>query len=118
MSEAMGNNTVVVLRAPLVDDPVDNTAYRDWSNATSVTYTGCMVQPFQLSSKLQIEMNIDREFSAAYFRVWMPAGADVGPYDRLLINGVTHDVYGVPGSWYDLGGTESHVSVLTYVRRG
>lgn len=115
---ALGGNTVVRVRAPLVNDVVDNTAYRDWGNASLLTVTGCMIQPFQLSSKLQIEMNIDREFSAAFFRIWMPAGTDIKPTDRLRVAGLELDVYGVPGPWFDLNGLPSHLSVLTYVREG
>jgi len=118
MTTKLGANVVTRVRAPLVDDPIDSTAYRDWDNATEVTYTGCMIQPFQLSSKLQVEYNIDREFAAAYFRVWLPPGADVISTDKLRVNGITLEVYGVPGTWFDLDGNESHVSVLCYVRTG
>jgi len=118
MSSALGQTVITVVRAALVQDSLDNTSYRDWANATRTTYSGCMIQPFQLSSKLQIEKNLDREFSAAYFRVWMPAGADVVSTDRLETHGLSLDVYGFPGSWFDLEDVESHVAVLCYVRKG
>jgi hypothetical protein len=118
MTKRMGNNTVVIVHAALTTDPKDNTQYRDWTNATRTEVRWCMVQPFQLSSRLQKADNQAREWRAAYFRIWFPAGTVLDAADRLEFNGQTHDVYGEPGTWWDLNGVESHITCLTLVREG
>ena len=114
---SMGNLTVVRVRAALTTES-DGSYIRDWDGATSTAINGCMIQPFQLSSRLQIEMNLDREFSSAYFRFWFPPGTDIQSTDRLVFNGNTYEVYGVPGTWFDQDGTEHHVTCLAIQRRG
>lgn len=115
---SLGMETVTIVRAPLATNPRDNSQFRDWASATKTDIEGCQVQPFLLSNKLQIEDNLQREFGASYFRVWLPAGTIVLYTDRLVHRNRTMDVYGQPGIWFDFEGVESHITVLAYFREG
>ena len=113
---ALGSTPVTVLTAPLVVATRDNSKFRDWDNAVSVTYQGNMLEPFQLSSRLQIQNDLDREFSSSYGRLWMVPEADMQPNQRVVIHGVTYEVNGRPIPWYDLEDVRSHWTVLLLTR--
>lgn len=118
MAGSLGSTAVTVLTAPLVRRARDNSFYRDWTNASEITHTNCMLQPFQLSSRLQIQDNLDREFTSAYARLWMPPEADMRPNQRVRIHGQTFDVHGEPLLWHDLEDSASHWTVLLYRLEG
>lgn len=112
----LGSTPVTVLTAPLVTQTRDNSLARDWSNPVSVTYQGNMLEPFQLSSRLQIQNNLDREFSSAFGRLWMVPEATMEPNQRVVIHGVTYEVQGQPILWRDLEDVASHWTVLLLLR--
>jgi|SRR6476646_176423 len=117
-NKILGKNMVVIKRAPLVRDPRDNSLYRDWSRATLTEVTECMIEPFPMAEKLNIEDNRDREYSKSAERVYMPAGTDVVYTDHLIFQGKEWSVLGYPGVWYDLQGNMRYVSVIAVIRQG
>src|SRR5262245_33827199 len=110
----LGSTPVTVITAALVQRTRDNSFYRDWDHASEVTYPNCMLEPFQLSSRLQIQNNADRNFSSAYARLWMPPTALMEPNQRVRIHSVEFDVHGEPILWRDFDDTPSHWTVLIY----
>lgn len=110
----LGSTTVTVITAPLVKRLRDNSYYRDWDNAVEVVHANCMLEPFQLSSRLQIQDNNDREFASAYVRLWMPPEAVMEPNQRVRIHGAEFDVHGQPILWRDFEDVPSHWTVLIY----
>lgn len=114
----LGNTPVTVMTAPFATLARDGSLYRDWANAVSITYQGNMLEPFQLSSRLQVQKNQDREFASSYGRLWMVPEADMQPGQRVVVHGVEYDVHGSPIPWYDLEDVRSHWTVLVLVRSG
>ena len=115
---ALGSTAVTVMTAALAYSSRDNSQYRDWANPVSVTYQGNMLEPFQLSSRLQVQKNQDREFASAYGRLWMIPQADMKPGQRVIIHGVEYDLHGSPIPWYDFEDVRSHWTCLVLVRSG
>lgn len=118
LSTDLGSEVVTRLRAPQVADPVDGSLYRDWTTAAALDIPGCSVQPFLLSNKLVLEDNLQREFAGEFYRLYLPAGSDILPDDRIIWRGNTMDIYGFEGAWYDFEGNPSHVQALAYRRKG
>jgi hypothetical protein len=114
----LGNDTVTILRAPLVSVPRDGSLVRDWDNATTTSVTKCNVQPFPMAEKLVIEENRDREYVRSAYRVHAPAGTRVEHTDRVIYNGDTYDVFGHMGEWHRFSGKENHVTFIIRLREG
>lgn len=114
----LGNTTITIYEAPLATDTRDNSLYHDWDHPIVTVVKGCMIEPMQLAARLQLQTNREREYAAAYIRVWMPPSAPVKPNQRLLINNQWYDIHGQPHLWYDLEGVASHWGVLVLVRSG
>jgi hypothetical protein len=112
----IGGQTVVQKRAPLVTDSSDNTQYRDWAHATLTTVTECSVQPFVLSNRYSIEENSAREFSDTVYRVWAPPSPAWQHTDRVLIDGVEHEVWAHPVTHYYYDGTPCMQTFLAKLR--
>ena len=115
---SLGAHTLTVLRAPMITDPVDNTQSRDWQHPTSTPITGCEVQPFLLSSRLEVEVDTLREFSRTLYRVWAPGAADIQYTDRIVWRGTTYEVVAEPGLWSYGDATPSHTNFLMGLRSG
>lgn len=114
----LGGNTIIVVRAPLITDPRDNSLYRDWAHATLFTIKNVMAEPFPLAEKLNFEDNRDREFSRTACRFYMPADTDILYTDRIRHENNDYDVFGHPGRWFDLDGKGNHIAVIGRVRSG
>lgn len=67
----------------------------DWENADELTITGCSVQP----SSTSLSQDGRVLGIADLYTVYMPADADVAEGDRVVYNGETFVVRGVPGMW-------------------
>lgn len=80
-------------------------SFRDWANATSKSIDGCHVQPDSTSSDFT-----DREQSTLTYTLWAPVGADVLKGDRIVAQGRTFDVIGVPYCWYSPRGSVDHMT--------
>lgn len=118
MSIKLGYDTIIIISAPLVADPRDNTQYRDWANANRVVVRNCLVQPFLLTDKLKIEENEEREFSEDTWRVWAPAGTVIDHHNRVEFQGVVYEVRGLPGEWRDFTGRVAHLNFMIRRRVG
>lgn len=114
----LGNQSIVVVRAPLAPNARDGTLERNWAAATRTTVSGCSVQPFKLAEKLNFEDNREREFARTALRVFAPAGTDIESTDRMEYAGKTFDVFGHSGSWNDFTGTQHHVAFVARLREG
>lgn len=87
------SETVTVLRAGTTTDRYRNVV-ADWSNPARTEVPGCAVAPGTSS-----EENAGRTAVIAGLTVYLPAGADVRPADRIEIRGVVYDIDGEPGDW-------------------
>jgi len=114
----LGNDSFIRKRAPLVQNPRDNTWYRDWDNATELLITNCMVQPFRLSEKLNFEITVEREFSRTVMRFFCPADTDIESTDRIIYLGKEYTVFGHLGQWFNFRGELNHVAFLARRREG
>lgn len=117
-SRPLGNESIFVIRAPLVRNERTNSDYRDWDNATETEVKFCNVQPFPLAEKLNEEVSISREYARSSIRIYAPAGTDIRHTDRIRYRGNDHDVFGFAGDWQDFSGTPHHVAVVARRREG
>ena len=115
----LGQETIVVENAPLVTGRT-GALIRDWDNAAQTVISECMIQPFILADKLNYTNDGEREFTKNSFRVFAPPGTAsiVQPESRILWRGVTYEVQGIPGKWFDFDSTEVYVAFLIRDRRG
>lgn len=113
----LGPDTITILNAELVADVRDNTEYRDWANAEETVVTGCFLQPFLLSTKLQYEYTQDREYTTTFFQLFAPYGAPLGAHSRVEFDGLTYEVQGNPGKWRDFEGSH-HMEAVLKLREG
>jgi hypothetical protein len=97
-------DTIVVLRAPLVDDPDYGNQVPDWPNATETTVTGCRVQPERGS-----DYTIDREAVLTRWRLFAPPTIDLLATDRVRHDGVDYDVEGSVERWPSPTNALAHV---------
>lgn len=106
--------TVIRWRAPLVADEYGNKA-RNWTNATSTTYTSCAVA---LGSAFD-DLPIADEASASDLSVLITdSGAEVLPTDRLEVRDRMYEVVGEPFTWkHPMTGTEFGVAARVRARR-
>jgi len=115
----LGADTVTIIRAPISNSSRDNSQIRDWSLAVEVDYPYCKVEPFPTTkNRLFIEVEVQREFAANYFRLWLVPGCDVKSTDRMRWRGHEMDITGVPTEWTDFEGEVVYIGVLGYIREG
>lgn len=114
----LGSDTFTIVRAPLLTDPIDDSEYRDWNNATRTVVNDASVQPFPMAEKLNFEDNRDREFSRTAVRFFAPPGTRVESTDRIEFDGDTYDVFGQGGPWRRFGGQERYVQFIGRMREG
>ena len=117
-SRPLGKATIVVIRAPLVDNPRTGAKVRDWENATETTVMNCNCQPFPLAEKLNFELMDNREFARSSVRVYAPAGTEIEHTDRIRYRGDTYEVFGFPGDWQDFHEVPHHVAFVMRIRSG
>ena len=118
MSRPLGNETIEIVRAPLVRSARDNSENRDWNNPERWTIYEANVQPFILSEKLLVEVSGEREFLKQVWRVWVPAGSDVTYTDRCIWRCQEYDVLGINGIWNHIMGPEHHRDFMIRLREG
>jgi hypothetical protein len=118
MARKLGSSTFTIVSAPLVLNPLDNTSYRDWQNATQVVVKNASVQPFRMAEKLNLEINKEREFSRTGLRFFAPPGIRVDANDRIVYDNEEYSVFGHLGIWKDRRGREHHVEFLARRREG
>ena len=88
-----GETVTVLTRAQTGTDRYGKPAY-DWPGP-GVEVTGCAVAPRTSAEPLEV----GRQAVITGLTVYMPSWVTVGPYDRLIVRGVTYRVEGEPGQW-------------------
>lgn len=114
----LGSETITILRAPLVTDPVDFSEYRDWDNPTETTVNDVTAEPFLMAEKLNFEYERNREYAQTALRFYCPAGTRFESTDRIRYDGLIYEVFGHGGVWHRLNGEEHHVQVIGRRRQG
>jgi hypothetical protein len=109
-------DTVTRLRAPDVTGPDGATIPGDWSTVTEgqllkVDYAA-EFQP--LSSTEDV---VSQQRTESTHRVFLPAGADVLPTDRVRFLGVDYQIEGDPER-FRKGGAEHHVELFVFRIQG
>lgn len=115
----IGSESITLLRAPLVKDARSGQMIRDWSSAVEYPITGCSVQPFPLSEKLNVEVSDNREFIRSSVRVYAPPDSILPePTDRFLYRGREYELFGFTSEWVDLEGALDHLAYIGRIREG
>lgn len=122
MIRPLGGDTITILKPTTAVDSRDNTTYLTFSPpSASIAVSGCMVEPFLLSEKLQFEDTRERDYARTTWRVWAPATADVlsiDRHDRLIYDGQEYEIFGYVGVWKYLSGNTRHVQFIIQLRLG
>lgn len=117
--DKLGSDLVTVVRAPIINSTRDNSEVRDWDNPVLTDYPFCKVEPFPTTkNRLFIEVEIDREFAANYYRLWLTPDCDVKSTDRLRWLNQEMDIAGIPIIWTDFEGIVIYIGALGYIREG
>lgn len=103
------NDTVTVMRAPLVESR--GSSVRDWSNAKGHEIGGCSVQVSSATGDIQ-----GREHASVSCLLLAPPGSDIAIGDRIIFDGKTWNVVGEPYAQRSATGRISHL-VATMERR-
>lgn len=93
MTFPFGEPVTVLTRAQTGTDRYGNAVY-GWPEP-GTTYDRCAFAPG--TSTEPVEPGRTAVLVDAV--VYLPAGAEVGPADRLIVRGVTYEVQGEPGDW-------------------
>lgn len=97
------NDTVMVIRAPLVDRR--GTQVRDWDSAEQIEIGGCSVQPSQSTRDFDGRtLSVSEDWT-----LYAPPGADIRAGDRIAWRGVTYELNGSPMLWESPTGRISHI---------
>jgi hypothetical protein len=96
---AMTGEDVVILTASTATDEYGNTI-EDWDNPTETTVT--TIAP--LEPRPVGEAFIDsRNAVTSGWTLYLPAGTEVAPRDRVRVRGEEYPVQGQPADWGDAG---------------
>jgi len=82
---------IIIQRAGFTVDKYNNPGI-DWSNTTETTVSGWL----DTNQRRMGEQETNRDALESDGNAFLPAGTDVLGTDRLIINGVTYQVYGIP----------------------
>ncbi|MEU7096057.1 hypothetical protein [Kitasatospora aureofaciens] len=96
--------SITIQRAGAAKDRYGNVGL-DWSNPTSTTVLGWL----DTNQRKMHEEIRNRDESESDGNAFLPAGTDILPTDRLIINGTTYQVYGVPAPVYRPGWGLHHI---------
>jgi hypothetical protein len=114
--EGTFDKTITRLRASTTTDTYGNTAL-DWSNPDSLTMA-CRASPpilkVRLGSHAADEDMSGRDTIRHDFEAWV-ANDDWNALDRAVIDGLTYEVMGPPGSRTDMDGNYLYTKVLLRV---
>lgn len=79
----------------------------DWSNTTSVSISGCSVQPAATSlSQDGRVLGISDGWTA-----YIPAGSDVKAGDHIVFDGEEYAINGEPRTWTSPTGNRTHIQL-------
>lgn len=111
MLPGFANQTVTVLHPGTVTER--GSTFRDWQTATSTTVEGCLVLPDSTSSDINA-----REQTAMVCKLYAPVAAQIVKGDRVVFDGTTYEVLGVPFKRYSPRGSVDHLSCRMQVWEG
>lgn len=114
----LGRELFIRRRAALIEDPVTGEQTRDWANAEEETIENAKVNPFELSEKLGLDYNVDREFVRGSLKFYAPAGVDIDSNDQIIYEGETFSILGEPFAWRDFSGHEHHIEFVARYQEG
>lgn len=97
--------TITVTRLRAAQTTERGATIRDWDHASEAQVAGCSVQQDTTSSDYAERANTIQSYT-----LWAPVDADILRGDRIVANGTTFDVVGVPFSWYSPRGTVDHLT--------
>jgi hypothetical protein len=89
----LGAHTITVRRAVSAEDAYGN-AERNWATATSVTVTGCSMQPVTGQ-----EQTVGQDTIVSRWQLFAPDGTDLLATDRVEFNGDAYEVDGEVQRW-------------------
>ncbi len=92
----MIGETVVILRAGLVEDPYSGELSPDWSNPTEApVLTVAPPEPRPSGESLQDSRNA----VVSGWTVYVPTDTDATSRDRVRVRGIVYGIEGEPASW-------------------
>lgn len=92
MGPAFARETIIRLRAPLVND--HGSLVPDWDNATEAVMSGWLLQP-----GVSVEDSQNREGVRVDWTAYGPYGADIKPTDKIRLPSGDYGVVGEPERW-------------------
>ena len=95
---------ITIVRAGSAPDRYGNTDI-DWTHPTETTVSGWL----DTNLRRMGEQERDRDELESDGNAYLPAGTDIRGTDRLLIHGVTYQVYGLPSPVFRPGWGVHHV---------
>ena len=79
----------------------------DWNNTTSISISGCSVQPASTSlSQDGRVLGISDRWTA-----YLPTGADVQAGDKIVFDGKEYTIDGDPRAWVSPTGSRSNIQL-------
>lgn len=103
MLPSFASRQVTIERAPYIDSR--GTQVRDWSQASSRTVNGCLVQPVDGSTA----WTDPTQAVTVRARLWCPPGTDIQPDDRVIADGIIYAIEGAPMAWQSPTGAIDHI---------
>lgn len=96
MSILGGGETVIVQRADIVTDRYSGEQTEtSWDAVTEHTIAHVLCEPRPTSEPLQDHRNS----VVSGWTLYLPAGSDITPQDRVVVRGLTHEVLGELADW-------------------
>lgn len=102
MTRSFYTDSVTRQRAAVTTDARNNDEL-DWTSPTTLSITGCRVQPISSTEVME-----NRYESDVHFRLLAPLGSDVTFLDRIVYGSTTYEVAGAPESHRSPTGAASH----------
>lgn len=112
---SLGDDTMVVVHAPLVEDTTGanyGNPYLDWSAATRTTVEGVTVQPLPAAELV----DPSRDAVVTRYTLIAPADTALDAVDRVEWQGIAFEVDGAPMIWRT--GVLDHVEAILQMVRG
>ena len=104
MLPSFARDSVTIKRAPYKDSR--GTKVRDWDGTvTSTTVAGCEFQPVTSDTA----WTDTAQAVTVDARLWLPAGTDIEPDDRIEHDGVLYAIQGAPKAWKSPTGRIDHI---------
>lgn len=97
-------DTITRLRGTVTTGPY-GADHIDWTTPGELAMA-CEFQPMTTDEEVALQQRTE-----SFWRVFLPAGADVLATDRLRFNGVVYEIDGEPRRWR-LNGSEHHVELV------